>query len=39
MLAERDHLELGADLVDTCDDAWLDDAGELSAAPGWWWAA
>lgn len=38
MVVELDHLEHGEDLEPWTDGAWLDDAGELSAAPGWWWA-
>jgi hypothetical protein len=38
MLVELDRLELGPDLVGAWDDVWLDQDGELSAAPGWWWA-
>jgi hypothetical protein len=37
MLAELDRLEHGEDLNPWTDGAWLDDAGELSATPGWWW--
>lgn len=36
--AELELLELGEDLTLWTDGAWLED-GELSAAPGWWWAA
>jgi hypothetical protein len=32
-----DALELGPDIADAFDDVWLDQDGELSAAPGWWW--
>lgn len=35
MLEELGRLELGPDPVRVWDDAWLDDDGELSAAPGW----
>jgi hypothetical protein len=35
MLEELDRLELGPDPANAWDDAWLDDDGELSAAPGW----
>jgi hypothetical protein len=35
MLEELDRLELGPDPAGAWDDAWLDDDGELSAAPGW----
>jgi hypothetical protein len=35
MLEELDRLELGPDPARVWDDAWLDDDGELSAAPGW----
>jgi hypothetical protein len=30
-----EDLELGPDVTSSWDDAWLDDDGELSAAPGW----
>jgi hypothetical protein len=36
--AELEQLELGEQLTLWTDDAWLDDDGELSARPGWWWA-
>ena len=35
MLEGLDRLELGPDPARVWDDAWLDDDGELSAAPGW----
>ena len=35
---EVDLLELGPDIAGWWDGAWLDIDGDLSAAPGWWWA-
>jgi hypothetical protein len=35
MLEGLDRLELGPDPARVWDDAWLDDDGGLSAAPGW----
>jgi hypothetical protein len=39
MLAERDRLELGPDVVGAWDDLWLDDDELVADSPGWWWAA